>query len=991
MAYVKMTGKLVIDWHGARLEPKPSKPLYLLLYAAYYQDWVSREKLAFLFWPQSSDKKSQQNLRAIIFRAKEFEYAQGLVVEPERLKWPIKTDIAIFKEAIVAQDWQKAIKSYSGQFLADTRPKEAGLEAWLNQERADLERVWKNAANNYVLQLEQNGNIEAARDLLEQILIAEPLAEDILQRYMKNCYLLNQKTKALEAYKSFKKLLKKELDLEPLEQTIEILNTIKSSKPIASISQVKQKDKAKQDIPLSVLKPPKLIGRQKIIAKLEQSSSKVIFIHAEAGIGKSRLIAEIAPEAIKIKCQDGLENIPFYPIVQLLKKLLNAGIKTPDLKQYNDDLARLVPELMPELSPAPVEPETGKLRLFEALSRYFEYIVQEKNVQGFALVFDDLQWMDHSSLDFLVYLANKASLRFIAAFRTHEKSKYLEQAINSLESSNLLSLIELEPLGIDSLSELMASLMGVQKGPPIFSKWLAKNTAGNPMFVLETLKSLFETGTLSSKNQAWQTNIDEITTNYSEIIIPNAVQEIIKRRIDNLSAETKRVLQVASVISQNFNPEILSKISGLSEWTVLDSFEEAQSKALITNNSFQHDLLRQTIYNDIAKSRKNLIHLKTAQELRGKADISIVAEHYLAAGDIANTLDLWLEYAQQLEDHGFAYEAIEILERALALEISNEKQNTINEKLAENYKSIGKHKISEDLIAKILLAKPNKLIKAKCLLIHAGNLVQFGNINNAQKAILEAQELATDISDEDLKLQLNSSAAMIEDQLGNYDKALEYLEVYKPLIEQEKPAANLFFVINSLAALYSNVDNLAEAEKMHNKALELAKKLNSKYYQVEAVLNMLYGPIELVRSRGVIELAEEVLQFGRYEGSDALQVNLATTYFDLAELAKAEQHYLELTNISTKTNILLVSWAKLAEIYSLNNAGQSLITKALDRALELAKKTEFYIVHAVLIIAVSNFGSKKQKAQLKPYIDNLEMQKLPDYLRLRLLDSLKNN
>lgn len=127
--------------------------------------------------------------------------------------------------------------------------------------------------------------------------------------------------------------------------------------------------------------------------------------------------------------------------------------------------------------------------------------------------------------------------------------------------------------------------MNQAEGPPVFSEWLARGTGGNPMFILETLKSLFEEGTLRTQNDGWQTDIDEITKDYSEIQIPVVIQEVIQRRIEKLQPETQRALQVASVIKQGFMPQLISQISGLSEWATFDALEEAEATTIIQENA----------------------------------------------------------------------------------------------------------------------------------------------------------------------------------------------------------------------------------------------------------------------------------------------------------------------------------------------------------------------------------------------------------------------
>jgi len=249
---------------------KASKPIYLLLYLATSSNWIERDRLSFLFWPETSERKSQQNLRRLIHRAKELPFSEKLEIEKTRLRWNVNSDLKTFKEAVANKNWTKAVQTYKGPFLDSINPKsEAGFEAWLEQERADLARVWRNALHKHIESLEQQENFSEATPLLHTLLKSEPLAEDILQRYLVSSHLSGESTSALEAFEDFRLLLKKELDLDPLEKTVELAKQVKHSSGPQLSTLKPQKVKRKQSIPLTVLRPPQLIGRDNEIAQIQ--------------------------------------------------------------------------------------------------------------------------------------------------------------------------------------------------------------------------------------------------------------------------------------------------------------------------------------------------------------------------------------------------------------------------------------------------------------------------------------------------------------------------------------------------------------------------------------------------------------------------------------------------------------------------------------------------------------------------------------------------
>lgn len=986
MVSVKLLGQPKIKHKGEWFEPRPSKPLFLLFYAAYSGDWLDRDKLGFLFWPDTSEVKSQQNMRRLIHRAKSLEFAVGLEIEASRLRWNVATDVKAFRGALAEQGWAKALELYRGAFLEGLKPKdEAGFEAWLEQERADLARVWRNAVHKHVETLESKAKHAEAAPLLYQLFKQEPLAEDVLQRYLRSAYLLGERDNALSAFNSFKRLLKEELDLEPLDETLELINTIKESQKLELTSLVAEQ-RTQEYIPISVLRPPKLIGRQDAIQEIQNAKTPTILVAGEAGIGKSRLMAELAPNALLIRCQEGLQNIPYYPVISLIRSLISEGVKTPDLKHYTDDLARLVPELAPNISPGPADPETGRSRLFEALTLYFDYVVKVKELKAIQLLIDDLQWADSSSLDFLVYLTNKQNMKVLGTYRIHEKTDALKDTIKGLSSRQLLTQVKLEPLSQETIQEFIASLMGSKEGPPVFSEWLAKGTGGNPMFMLETLKSLFEQGTLKPQEDGWQTDFDSITRDYSEIKIPAVVQEVIQRRVENLKPETQRVLQVASVVSKGFSPKIISQISGLSEWVVLEGLEEAEAIALIKQDAFQHDLLRQSTYSKLSQARKSLLHRRTAETIKSTAEPSIVAEHWFTGGELSQAVHYWLLASAKLREKGLSKEAIGLLEKAERHVPEGEDLWKIKNDLATNYKDLALREQVHMLLEPVFKNGTVELQAAACNTL-AGVLTHEGKLEQAEQRVQQGLELVKSQKNKSIEVDLIGTAAIVKHLQGDYSAALNLLAPVLVELRQKPSSMQLTLTILNVAAILDQLSRHEEALPLHLEALTITKKMGDKARQIDVSLNLLYCYMDLNRTAEGITIAQNALELGRFDGTDTLRNNLAAAFLEMGESKKATFHYETLTQDSPSPTLVCVAWSRLAKLY--NN--QVKAQQALKKALTYAKNTEVRSAHAIMLSSIYQLGSKTQREQAQPFLNELKLDELPNHIRIDLEQALAEN
>src|SRR5690606_31544553 len=124
----------------------------------------------------------------------------------------------------------------------------------------------------------------------------------------------------------------------------------------------------REQVPLALLRPPRLAGRKRELGVLAGHNHGVLLIAGEPGIGKTRLLGETAPDgALHLSCREGLERVPYQPVAALVRQRHQAGSSLPDLGGYLEDLLRLVPELAIYSPAAPADPELSRGRLLEAL------------------------------------------------------------------------------------------------------------------------------------------------------------------------------------------------------------------------------------------------------------------------------------------------------------------------------------------------------------------------------------------------------------------------------------------------------------------------------------------------------------------------------------------------------------------------------------------------------------------------------------------------
>ena len=111
---VKLLGEPAFSVGGAVFEPPPGKASALLYYLVYKGEWVSRDELVYLFWPDSDEGAARKNLRQLLTTIRRLPYTQGLEVENTRLRWRVPTDLQQFRQALEEKDWAHAAEMFGG-------------------------------------------------------------------------------------------------------------------------------------------------------------------------------------------------------------------------------------------------------------------------------------------------------------------------------------------------------------------------------------------------------------------------------------------------------------------------------------------------------------------------------------------------------------------------------------------------------------------------------------------------------------------------------------------------------------------------------------------------------------------------------------------------------------------------------------------------------------------------------------------------------------
>ncbi len=605
---VRLLGPLEIVAGGREVPRLTRKGRALLAYLAAQGRPATRGELAGLFW-DAPEADARRNLRQTLYRLKKTAVAPYLGTAGDRVTLePVRTDLARFQAHLSQGRIDAALALVRGGFLEDTALDDApGFEDWRYLER---ERV-KEAVIAALLARAEREKAEDPRRAaatLHEVLTWDPLLESAYQRLFALLADLGDRDAIERLYHRLKAELKGQLGLPPSAETERQYRAA-----LLGIARAPEASPA----PKSLDRPP-LVEREAELETLAGMRAPLRLVVGPRGVGKTRLVETYAERQggyWPIRHAASLAELEFGALTEALRDRDPSRLPEP----LTAELARLLPELGPP-PPVPLAQADARMRFFEALAQTFRHL-------GPVVVLDDLDRADPGFLAFLPYLLRRAPDLGLTLLATAEAPLLPE-----LVEEGRVALLALGPLSREGVARLVQELSG-HPGGRRFAARLHQATGGNPLFVLETLKDLFQSGELRQGVDGWATPYDATTLDYLELRLPRSVQEALLRRIHELGPEAARVTRLLLLARTPADPETVARALGLSQEAAAAALLEAAEAGLLvpTPRGFwpRHPELADRLPQALAQSLHRL-WAKALAELGGPPQL--VAEHLAAGG-----------------------------------------------------------------------------------------------------------------------------------------------------------------------------------------------------------------------------------------------------------------------------------------------------------------------------------------------------------------------
>ncbi len=658
----------------------------LIFYLASRGSFVGRDELLALLWGNEPEKTARRRLRETLSRLRgtfpnpdliqadtslvgldfsqvyvdQLEF-QSLADQAGQLPWQIPLNEPL--PLRTTQLLQKAARLWrSPHFMAGARlPSSPGLDEWLINTSNKLEAL----AERLTLRLSDHaaatGDVEYALHLARQALAVDELSDNLQFHFLQLLVAAGRRKEAVRHFEYVERLFQRELEAAPSLRMVELYEQLK-----------KERKRHSSQGPSIVWRPRPSVhvpftGRKAILSQLHlfYRQGGGVFIFGEAGQGKTRLLQEFSgrldplPRILLTTCRQAESNLPFQPLIELLRHHIqpkewqtlsgvwasHLSLLLPELSGQRPERERIGFELAVENTPTQV-----RSLLMEAIRQTLLHISQNRRL---LMILDDAHWSDDSTLAAIAYLLERPPFDqqalMLLSCRIEGKNDALEATLTALRQSNRANTILLDRLNPAEMGELAALVLG-QMPSDEFLYRLARETGGNTLFVLESLRSILD--------QAAYPNLDQS----SRLPTPRSLKTIIHARLEQLSPIQRDILDTAAVVGTDFDPQVIAEVCQLPFKELANYLETLQERHLIEplnqdltqiQYSFIHSMVREDLYHSLNPLRRLWLHQQVAHALEKKLQpytyeqAAVLARHYDAGGDQIRAFEYWVQAARR--------------------------------------------------------------------------------------------------------------------------------------------------------------------------------------------------------------------------------------------------------------------------------------------------------------------------------------------------------
>jgi class 3 adenylate cyclase len=458
-----------------------------------------------------------------------------------------------------------------------------------------------------------------------------------------------------------------------------------------------------------------IVGREDALANLRETwadicrdrACRIVSITGEAGLGKSRVVAEFRrslsdadARVYQGSCLAYARSKPFWIMAELARDIAHVSEVDPEsvqrqrLREHLDRLG-IGDEALPYLLNVLQLQHTGPAiespwRLLDAATlrqqthlALRQFLLAEAHLTPTILVFEDLHWIDSASRDFLEYLITTTDdlpLMILLIARATADDTTLALLMADAEAHpRRLSRIPLQPLSsVEGRLLVDHLLQPMDETPADLKDAIATRAEGNPFYTEEIVRMLIDQGALTEAHGAWQMSSDAPVLLEE---VPGTLKGLVLARFDNLPANLRRTAQRAAVLGRSFPVDLLAELEGMSAEATAARLAELEARGLFALTSFGeqqgcsfcHPLVQEAIYGTLLKRHRRELHEEVARAIESggfwpaEERSDVLAHHFVRSAQRSRAIPYLISSAQSAMRRGAIETAIQQYRQALDL------------------------------------------------------------------------------------------------------------------------------------------------------------------------------------------------------------------------------------------------------------------------------------------------------------------------------------
>lgn len=638
----------------------------------------------------------------------------------------------------------------------------------------------------------------------------------------------------------------------------------------------------------SYLQAASFVGREDEFRQLETALQDALagkgsswLVGGESGIGKSRLIDEIATYAmvngalvLKGQAVEG-GGVPYQLWHDVIRRLaLFLPLEDAEVSILIEVLPDLDKRLQRTLPPTPkLSAQDRQEQLTLTIQSLFR-----RCTQPVVLLFEDLQWALESltPLKSLIRIVPELRLLVIGTYRNDETPN-LPQALPDIQHITLL------PLDHSGVAELSVSMLGEIGQQPHFLEFIQRETEGNIFFLVEVVRALAEeAGRL----------VDVGRVTLPAQVIAGGIRQIVNRRLSRVPEWGQPLLKLAAIQGRQLDLPVLVQ-TGVLHWHTLERWLLACSEAAVLEVQegrwrFRHDKLRETLLLDLTNQPALFKQVAEAMEAVYADHLNphalALAQHWRAAGNTEKERHYTYIAAEQAFENCSYRESLELYRRVAYIDSSPPTETPRKEDAILHYKlgcvlqQLDEYDIARDHQNKALAiytaledaAGINEIIA------QLGDIeVRQGNFAKARQHLEQSLALAEQRGDQKRIAYDLMTLGNLEGFEEQQQRALEIRQRSYQLMREVGDPIDIARALNNLAISHDIQGNKSYALELHQQALDIRRRLNDRRGIAYSLINMAGIAFDLEDFDRAIPLLDECLSLFQEIGQRS---GVATAY-----------------------------------------------------------------------------------------------------------------